>query len=574
MTVIWTGELASAWAAFRPPKPAPTITTRGVLWLLILAVVCPTSIRFTAMPDGSRSSSKIVARRWVRVAMPAVADLIFVALLSVLVFTPLSVRLLADAGFGWHIRTGQQILATHAIPRVDSFSSTMGGRPWFAWEWLYDLVVGQLEATLGLNGVVWLTATVIAAFFAWTFQLLIRRRTNLLVALVLLLLAISASMIHFLARPHVVSWLFTLAWFWILDSSEGDCFRGFGTEGQVRRRLWLLPFLILVWVNVHGGFLVGFVLLGIFWLGAVWNWFTAREGRIEEALRKIAAAKRARDLVWAGLLSGAASLINPYGWKLHAHVYSYLSNRFLMDHIDEFQSPNFHGIAQKCFAVLVLITLAALATRGRELRMSQVLTALFAVYAALYASRNIPVSSVLLIMVVGPLIPGALIPGFFERMSALQSELRGHLWPVFAIAVTFLVAANGGRIGSTPLMDAHFDSKRMPVEAVNYLAKHDVQGPVLSPDYWGGYLIYRLYPKAHVVVDDRHDLYGAEFLKSYLKLIHVEPGWEDFLGEHQTACVLLPRESALADRLAQSKEWKALYADDVAIAFVRSSPNP
>src|SRR6266571_161128 len=124
------------------------------------------------MADGSRSSTA-ANPAGVRFAMPSVADLIFVALLGVLVFTPLSVRLLGDAGIGWHIRTGQQILATHAIPRVDAFSSSMGGKPWFAWEWLYDLVVGQLEATMGLNGVVWVTAVLIAATFAGAFRLLI-----------------------------------------------------------------------------------------------------------------------------------------------------------------------------------------------------------------------------------------------------------------------------------------------------------------------------------------------------------------------------------------------------------------
>src|SRR6266700_3330126 len=124
------------------------------------------------MADGSRSSTA-ANPVWVRFAMPSVADIIFVALLGVLLFTPLSVRLLGDAGIGWHIRTGQQILAAHAIPHVDSFSSTMAGKPWFAWEWLYDLVVGFLEAKLGLNGVVWFTAVVIAAVFAWIFRLLI-----------------------------------------------------------------------------------------------------------------------------------------------------------------------------------------------------------------------------------------------------------------------------------------------------------------------------------------------------------------------------------------------------------------
>jgi hypothetical protein len=504
--------------------------------------------------------------------MPSVADLIFVALLSLLVFTPLSVRLLGDAGIGWHIRTGQQILTTHAIPRVDSFSSTMRGRPWFAWEWLYDVVVGQLEARLGLNGVVWLTAVVIAAVFAWMFRLLIRRGTHGLVALALVLLAVAASMIHFLARPHVMSWLFTLAWFWILDSSERDCFSARNQQG--RRRLWLLPALMLVWVNVHGGFLVGFALLGIFWLGATWNWFSLKEGRIENLLRKVAAADRARDLVWVGLSSVAASLLNPYGWKLHAHVYSYLSNRFLMDHIEEFQSPNFHGVAQRCFLALLLVAVAALAARGRELGMSEGLTVLFAMYAGLYASRNIPVAALLLVMVVGPLAPAGGSRSFFRRMTAVESGLRGHAWPILAIAATFWIAATGGRVGSSLLIDAHFSAKRMPVEAVDYLEKGDVKGPVLSPDYWGGFLIYQLYPEARVVVDDRHDLYGEEFFKSYLRMVHVEPGWESFLREHETSCVLLPKESALASILIRDPGWNTIYVDDVAIAFVRASGNP
>ena len=88
-------------------------------------------------------------------------------------------------------------------------------------------------------------------------------------------------------------------------------------------------------------------------------------------------------------------------------------------------------------------------------------------------------------------------------------------------------------------MDAHFDAKRFPVAAVDYLENEDVQGPLLSPDYWGGYLIYRLYPRVRMVVlDDRHDFYGEEFLKSYLKMVHVEPGWEDFLSSTRLSCVL------------------------------------
>lgn len=520
------------------------------------------------MADGSRSSSLRAPSHpaWLRWALPSAADFIFLALVGALAFTPLSVKLLGDAGIGWHIRNGQQILATHAIPRFDPFSSQIR-QPWFAWEWLYDIAVGKLEAWCGLNGVVWLTAVVIATVFAGTFRLAVARGTNLFVALVLVLLAMSASTIHFLARPHVLSWLFTLAWFWILDSTERN-----GPQAHRARWLWALPLSMLLWVNVHGGFLLGFVLLGIYWLGSLWTWLTTKENRIEESLQKIASRQRLRQLTGVGLLSIAATFANPYGWKLHAHIYSYLSNRFLMDHIDEFQSPNFHGIAQKCFLALLLIAIAVLAARGRKLRPSELLLVLFAVYSGLYASRNIPVSSVLLVLIIGPLLPALNTWGFVRRMSAVDSRLRGHLWPIFATAAVLLIVANGGRIGSRQWMDAHFDARRMPVEAVSFLERSGVRAPVLSPDYWGGYLIYRLSPHNPVVIDDRHDFYGEPFLRLYLKMVHVEPDWDEFFKIHHVGCLLLPRSAPLTTVIRATPEWKPVYSDDVAIVFMRTAP--
>jgi hypothetical protein len=546
------------------------------------------------MAIGSTSSAADSHPAWVRWLLPSASDLIFVALLGLLVFTALSVRLLGDAGIGWHIRTGQLILATHAIPRVDSFSSAANGQPWFAWEWLYDVLVGWLESAAGLNGVVLFTALVIALVFAWTSRLLLRRGTNILVALVLVLLAASASMIHFLARPHVVSWLFTVAWFWILESSEKSCDGSpsgsseySATPASRTRFLWLLPLLMLVWVNVHGGFLVGFALLAIYWCGAVWQWFSLKGDRFDDILWKIRSGRRIRSLTIAGILSAAATLVNPYGWRLHIHIYRYLSNRFLMDHIDEFHSPNFHYVAQKCFAGLLLLTLVALAGKRQEIRLSQALVVLFAVYSGLYASRNIPVSALLLILVIGPWLSeamerladrrmaargrGVVSMQFLRRMQAVELSLRGHVWPVAAALLACWIAAHGGKLGVRPLMDAHFDAKRFPAAAVNYLEKQNVPGPLVSPDYWGGYLIYRLYPRVRMVVDDRHDFYGEEFVKSYLKMVNVEPGWKDFLQQHETRCVLVPKGSALANILLESPGWQPVYSDDVAVAFVRSS---
>jgi hypothetical protein len=559
------------------------------------------------MADGSRSS-QVTERHaaWVSWLIPSIADLLFVAILCLLMFTPLAVRLLGDAGIGWHIRTGELITATHAIPRVDSFSSTTRGKPWFAWEWSYDILVGVLHHAAGLNGVVWLTALVIAAVFAWTFRLLVSRGTNLLLALVLVLLAASASMIHFLARPHVVSWLFTLAWFWILDSFETAGLEKPSREKTRRRQsgriLLLLPVLMLVWVNVHGGFVIGFVLLAIYWAGAMWMWVWSREGELESLTRKLAAARQARRLALAGLLSILASLVNPYGWKLHVHIYEYLSNHFLMDHIQEFQSPNFHGVAEKCFAALLLIALIALACRVRESRQSHVLVILLAVYSGISSARSIPVSSLLLVLVIGPMLTRAAGglkerrdfalwrmlrkseqglagqpwagPTFVSRMTAIELQLRGHLWPILAVFLTCGIALRGGMVGTTRLMDAHFDNKRFPARAVSFLGRSGIQDPVLTPDYWGGYLIYRLYPRLLVVADDRHDLYGEDFFKDYLKLMHGESGWQEFLGKYNVHSVLVPKDSTLASLLSVTAGWEVVYfPDDIAVLFLRSEAN-
>src|SRR5208337_3856037 len=410
------------------------------------------------MAIGYRSSGKddpspVSAHKYVQWVIPSIADLIFISLLGLLSFTILSVRLLGDAGIGWHIRTGQLILSSHAIPRVDPFSSTMSGHPWFAWEWRYNVLAGWLDTVAGLNGVAFFTALIIALTFSLTFRLLLQRGTNFLVALALALLAMSAGMIHFLERPHVVSWLFTVLWFCVLESSERNA------DGR-QSSLWLLPLLMIFWVNVHGGFLLGFILLGIYWVSESWQWFTLREDRFDDVLQKIRAGNRARDLAFVGIVAALATLANPYGWRLHVHIYRYLSNRFLMDHIDEFQSPNFHGAAQRCFAVLLLLALIALAVRRREaqrIRASDALVVLFAVYSGLYASRNIPVSALLLILIIGPWLSDAArnladlfaqrlfgfrsqersSRHFVQRMQAIELSSRSHLWRYATDARTF-----------------------------------------------------------------------------------------------------------------------------------------
>ena len=327
--------------------------------------------------------------------------------------------------------------------------------------------------------------------------------------------------------------------------------------------------MMVIWANLHGGFLLGLVLCTIFWCSALWCWHaTART--FDDTLLRLACGKRLRDLSGVTLLCAAATFVNPHGWALHRHIFSYLRNPFLMDHIEEFQSPNFHQLAPRCFLVLLLVTFAAVAIRKRALKTSELLLLLFAIYAGLFASRNIPVASILLTLVVGPLLPPLrALSKFSKKMTAVDSSLRGHIWVVVAVILVLFVDFNGGRFAGKVLANAHFDPTRMPVAAVDHLQTMGISDPALTPDSWGGYVIYRLYPRNKIVLDDRHDLYGEQILALYLKMYRAQPGWNDFLRDHDVTCVLMPRNAAISAMLSQTPGWKVVYSDDLAIMFIK-----
>ena len=537
-----------------------------------------------------------------RFLLPSVRDIIFIFLFWSLLAGPLSNRPLADPDIGWHIRTGEQILATHSLPRTDPFSSTMQSQPWFAWEWLYDILLGILHQACGLNGVVWLCALLAAAIFALLLSQLLQRGTGLLLAAVLMLLAEAASTIHLYARPHIVSWLFLLLWWVVLDRWESWDGR---EHGNLPRWIpWFFPASMLLWVNLHGGWLFGMALLGIYTLAAF-----VESVRAHDALAAIRAAHRARAMAAAWLASAVATLVNPFGWRLHAHIYRYLGDRYLMNRIDEFRSPDFHGWAQRCFAVILVLVLIAFAdnrlsgsrlsnnplsnNRGK-LRLSHLLVVLLAVYAGFYSTRNLPVSSMLLVLVAGPILwenfasladkPGAWqwvrtgtarISKFSDRMGGQEMQLRGHLWPVLSVAFALAICLQGGWLGSRQLIHAQFDPQKVPVAAVTFLQK-EFQGkqpntePVFSTDAWGGYLIYRMYPERRAVVDDRHDLYGSGRIRQYLILTQAEPGWQSVLEKWKIRTALLPADSTLANLLRElPQDWLVAYEDKVAVVFER-----
>jgi hypothetical protein len=485
-----------------------------------------------------------------------------------LVYTPMSAGLLRDADTGWHIRSGEIMLATHAILRADPFSYTKGGEPWCAWEWLYDVAIGAIHHEAGLNGVVLFTALVIGVTFALLFRFILRRSGNVVVAGSLTLLAVAAAQVHMLARPHVLSWLLTLLWMEALFRYQA---------GDRWALLWLPP-LMLLWVNVHAGFVLGLGLLGIFILGEI------RDARTTFA----GSRKKIVPLLTVFLVCLLTSLINPYGYKLHVHVYQYLGNSFLMDNIQEFSSPNFHVPVYGYFQVFILLAFVGSMLARKWVTPTALMLLLFSIHAGLYAVRNIPISAIIMSLVLGPPLTAAISQrsdvtyqprwlssllnvgqSISDSMTALEQQLHGRIWVAVAFTASVALVLNGGHLFSKPILSAHFDEKIFPVKAAQFLSQKGVRDHLFSSDMWGAYLIYSLYPGTRVYFDDRHDFYGETFIKDYQKAFVGSRQWRDPLDRYQAKWVLMPVDSPLSSLLQERHDWQVEYDDGMALVFCR-----
>jgi len=485
--------------------------------------------------------------------------------------------LLGDGDTGWHLRTGEWILAHGRVPTSDIFSFTRSGQPWFAWEWLWDVLFGWLHLHAGMAAVVLASSLVLALTFALLFRLA-RRTSDALVALALTLVAAAGSAGHWLARPHLLSMLFTVIFYSILEGSSGAC--------GVSRRLWLLPPLMVLWTNLHGGFFVGILLIGAYAAGQF-----AVLLRVTGGEERRLALRRGRGYLLTAAACGAATLVNPYGYRLHIHIFQYLADGFYRGNVMEFQSLNFQTGQARYFEILLVLGAAAAFARLRQGRIEWPL--LFAVWAhlALYSARNVEIFVLLAAVPAAEMVsdglqraPAARLAAWLRRaLASLAGFTRewnsldgGPRWYAASVAAMLALAALVYAPQPPPAWRAAYDPKTFPVAAAGELEKAGLYGGVFTEDLWGGYLIYREYPRGRVFIDGRSDFYGAEFAGRYIKAMGAQAGWERYLTRYGVETVLLPPDAPLAGALKQSSAWHLVYDDGVAQIFrsARAMPLP
>ena len=392
----------------------------------------------TAIRPSVPRMETILASRWARVLVPSLSDLFFLAVLVLLFMSSGAAGwegLLADADVGWHIRTGEYILDHHAVPHVDLYSFSKPNAPWYAWEWLTDVLDGGLHRVAGLKGIVLLAAVLIALFALTLVRRMVSRDAHLFVALMVALLGVGGSSIHFLARPHLMTLLLLSISVWVIEEDR---------KRPSSRIWWLVP-LTVVWTNLHGGFLALIVVLGLATVGSAIEAFFGNG---------FGSAGTIRDAVRYGKLTlacAAASLVNPYGWNLHLHVVEYLRSDWIRNVIQEFQSPVFRSENMLQFEALMLIGLIVAGAQFRRWKVVEGLWIVFWAHMALGSVRHAPV----FITVTAPIIAAQLsdwwnawtahvkkssLPGILNLMAAdaLKGFRRTSAWPA-AVAVLVLM---------------------------------------------------------------------------------------------------------------------------------------
>ncbi len=477
--------------------------------------------------------------------------------------------LLADCDTGWHIRTGEWILAHHMIPARDIFSFSKAGAPWFAWEWGSDVVLAGLNAAGGLKLVAVAAMALLATTFALLFQL-VRRRANPVVAVAVTLLAAAGASIHFLARPHLFTMLFLLLFVAALEHVR---------EG--RERLWgvsylaILPVATIVWTNLHGGFFIGLVVIGVYGVGEGLRVVLGPDaGRAK-------AAREAGKYFLSAAAGLAASLINPYFYHLHVHMAQYLRDPFNSQHIMEFLSPSFHGAQAYYFEAMMVLGAAAACWNLVRGRYTEGVLILVMAHASLLAVRNIP----LFMIVAAPFVaaameewldrlPGCDVAGWLRRAAAGYQRVAANTAAIEALGRWHVVSALGLALVAAVVYAPHpprrfraeFDPKSFPSGALKVL-RQDSSARIFAHDQWGDYLIWNLYPGHKVFVDGRTDFYGDDFEEHVLGVMNVKYDWEKTLDKFGVNTILLPPNAPLAGALKESSRWRVTYDDGIALVF-------
>jgi hypothetical protein len=516
--------------------------------------------------------------KWPMRVMPSLADFAFLLPVMLLFFgMPGTKILFADGDTGWHIRTGEWILQHAAVPKEDLFSFTKPHAAWFAWEWGWDVLFALVHKFWGLSGVGFVTVFLLGLSSLLLYKLVVRACRNEALGFFVTAFAVCGSIGHWLARPHLFSWIFFLVFLHLLRDAE---------EGRKTGLFWL-PFLTVFWCNIHGAFFIGIAAILTTALGvAIETCWPAGGGKAlvpDWTASAKAMLVEAKPYLWCAGFCAAATFVNPYGWRLHQHIALYLTDSKMMDSIQEFQSISFHSGQAFFFEIMLLAGGCAVFWSLQTRKVTVALLVLCWAHLALLAGRNIP----FFLMVAAPpvacllqdvilrSIRASLFGSFSNSLHEICSELRifervrrVHVLSAFAVLSIAVLFASGQKG-----FEGEFNPDSFPRQAIPVIESSSAKR-IFTYDQWGDYLIYRLYPSRKVFTDGRSDFYGDDFLISTQHIVGGQFDWSQQLSRFAVDMVIVKPEAPLSTILKSAPGWKMLFDDGKVLIFETESRRP
>jgi hypothetical protein len=444
-------------------------------------------------------------------------------------------RLLIDPDTQWQITVGQWILDHRAVPETDVYSFTMRGESWISTQWLAQVFYAKIYGWFGWSGPVVLAAAASAATFALLARSLSRHLSDS-ATLVFVCVALALTAPHLLARPHVLALPVMVAWIGGLIAAA---------DKRRAPSFWLLPLMVL-WANLHGGFVFGLVMIAPIALDAV----VSAEARLRSSLL----------LRWAAFAATALAAIccTPYGWNALLASRKILALGSALPLITEWRPADFGGIHP--FEVILLGGFGLALFRGIKLPPMRILLLLGLVHMALAQGRAAEILALLAPLVLAaPLarqIGGAEVTG-----SHAATPARGVLFAGVAIALV---------TGTLAFASAHRfapNTTNSPVAAVAALKKLNLTRVFNDYDF-GGYLIAS---GVAPFIDGRTELYGEKFFVDHNAASGLmEPdNLFRLLEEYKIEATLMRTQSAATKLLDHIDGWQKVYTDDVATIHLR-----
>jgi hypothetical protein len=461
-----------------------------------------------------------------------------------------STRPVTDPDTWWHIRSAEHTL-TEGLIYTDPFSHTMAGEIWTNHGWGAQVLlygVWELAGSFGL-------ALYMAVFTVGGMYFVYRTSKGApYVKAFMLLLGVTTAAVFWTARPQIASFFFAaLLMYWL-----------YSYKRQESDRLWWIPPMMALWGNMHGGFSIGFILMGGFIAGEIANnvFSLQREDVVSWG--------RLRKVILVAVVSVPALVINPYGLDILNVPFLTVGLEVLHDYIQEWLSPNFHKLSILPFLLTILTLFGVLGASKKSIDWTAFILLAGTGYMALNASRNISIFAIIAVPILSEHLDHVVKErGWLRRSGAIINRQQAILNAVILVVILGVFVMLGVKnLMPDSIRTAQINS--LPVLAVEHLKENPPEGLMFNDYGYGGYLIFML-PEHPVYMDGRTDLYGDEMVTQYININRAGGEWEAQLEEDDVQWVIVSSESGLANSLRRTTGWTLDYEDDNTVIFTRDA---